>query len=60
MELTQEEYAELLGLYQLYYKVDVWSLSDLRRMYLLEQKASDDQVRRALDHFGRTPEKEFG
>jgi hypothetical protein len=59
-KLTKEEYDELDDLYFYYYSNDyIPSPADLGRMIVLENKASEEEVRGLLENYGTSPDQEF-
>jgi hypothetical protein len=57
--LTPEEEVELNGLYDSYYLTECFSISNLRRMHVLEQKATEEQLRSMLGAHGQCYEEVF-
>jgi len=59
-KLTEEEYNELDDLYAHYYSDDyLLSRGDYARMIILENKASEEEVRGLLENYGTSPDQEF-
>lgn len=59
-KLTEEEYNELDDLYAHYYSDDyLLSRGDYARMIILENKASEEEVRGLLENYGTSPIKSF-